>query len=116
MTKAPWMVAVALLTGVVTASAAGMQSANDVLKLSSAQRNTAWHDLTMPSFFLNAAAPAGFSPVIGATVPHSITTAPVPPKAAGDIPALSPYRFAIVQHRLLIVNPTDRKVAAVISG
>ncbi len=79
------------------------RSHRDVFKLSIAQQKTAWHDLTIPSFFLNVAAPTGFSPVIGAVVPHSITTAPVPPKATSQIPALKPYRFTIVQDKLLIV-------------
>jgi hypothetical protein len=89
---------------------------SDTLKLTSAQQKTTWHDLTMPSFSLNMAAPAGFSPVIGAIVPHSITTAPVPMKAASDIPALSRYRFTMVEHKLLVVNPSDMKIAAVIGG
>jgi hypothetical protein len=116
MIKAIRLAAIALLTGVATASAAGIHSPSDALKLSSVQEKTAWQDLTMPSFFLNTAAPAGFSPMIGAVVPRSITTAPVPPKAANDIPVLKPYRFTIVQHKLLIVNPADMKVAAVINS
>ena len=116
MSKRTLLAAVTLLTGVAAASAAGMQSPSDTLKLTSGEERTAWHDLTMPSFSLNIAAPAGFSPVIGAVVTHSITTAPVPMKAASDIPALKPYRFAMVEHKLLIVNPSDMKIAAVIGG
>jgi hypothetical protein len=32
------------------------------------------------------------------------------------VPALRPYDFAIVQGKLLIVNPSDRKIAEVITG
>ncbi len=85
------VVAVMLLAGIVAASAAGTESPSDTLKLTSAQEKIAWRDLTMPSFNLTAS--AGFNAVIGATVPHSIVTAPVPMKAASDIPALKPYHF-----------------------
>jgi hypothetical protein len=114
MTKCTWLVAVTLLIGVATASAVGMPS--DTLKLTSAQQKTTWHDLTTPSFSLNMAALAGFSPVIGAIVPPSITTALLPTKPASDIPALKPYRFTMVEHKLLIVSPSDMKIAAVIGG
>ena len=40
----------------------------------------------------------------------------VPSKAARAVPSLRPYDFAMVQGKLLIVNPSDKKVAEVISG
>ncbi len=40
----------------------------------------------------------------------------VPSKAARDVPALRPYDFAMVQGKLLIVNPSDKKIAEVITG
>ena len=41
---------------------------------------------------------------------------PVTRKAARHVPALSPYDFAVVQGRLLIVSPRDMIVAEVIRG
>jgi Protein of unknown function (DUF1236) len=67
----------------------------------------------MPS--LNQA-PSGFAVTIGATVPKSVTMAPVNTKAAEAVPALKPYRFAVVQKKLIIVNPLDHKIAEVITG
>jgi len=96
-----------------------MQSTNavprpsDTLSLSAAQRKTAWQDLYMDS--LNQEAPSGFNPTPGATVPNTIVTAPVTAKAAGDVPALKPYTFAMVQKKLVIVNPSDHKIADVIT-
>ena len=105
------------------ASAAGMQQsgagtkmaplANDLLSLSSTQRKTAWKDLYTGS--LNQKAPAGFSAVAGAVVPNSVTTAPITSKAASDVPALKPYHFAMLQHKLVIVNPANKKIAEVIT-
>jgi len=105
-----------LLSGITAASAATMPNAakaSDTLNLSSTQQTTAWRDLTMP--MLNQNAPSGFNPTVGAVVPNSVTTAPVPSKAAGDIPALKPYSFAMLQKKLVIVNPSDKKIAEVIT-
>jgi hypothetical protein len=49
-------------------------------------------------------------------VPKTVTTAPVNTKAAEAVPALKPYRFAMVQKKLIIVNPLDHKIAEVITG
>ena len=117
------LTAAALLAGVSAASAAGMQQSNagsnmapragDTLSLSSAQQKTAWKDLYTGS--LNQKAPSGFSAVTGAVVPNTVTTAPITSKAASDVPALKPYHFAMLQHKLVIVNPADKKIAEVIT-
>ena len=110
------LAAAALLAGSMAASAATMSNpakTDDTLNLTSNQQKTAWHDLYMPS--LNQKAPAGFHATIGAVVPSSVTTAPVPRKAASDVPSLKPYDFAKLQRKLLIVNPSDKKIAEVIT-
>lgn len=88
-------------------------SPGDSLKLTAAQRKQAWHDLYVAS--LNQKTPAGCSAAAGALVPDSVQTAPVTDRAAGDVPALRPYTFAMLQKKLVIVNPTDRKIAEVIA-
>jgi hypothetical protein len=110
------LAAVLLLSGMTAAAAAGMTQASpsDSLSLSSTQQKTAWKDLSMP--WLNQAAPSGFALKVGATVPKSVTTAPVNTRAAEAVPALKPYRFATVQKKLIIVNPSDHKIAEVITG
>lgn len=109
-----------LLAGVSAASAAGIQSSNamsrparDTLTLSNVQQKTAWQDLYTKA--LNQAAPSGFDATVGAVVPNSVTTAPMPAKAASDVPALQPYNFAMLQKKLVIVNPSDHKIAEVIT-
>ncbi len=37
-------------------------------------------------------------------------------QAMSDVPVLNPYDFAMVQGKLLIVNPSDRKIAEMITG
>jgi hypothetical protein len=112
----PALAAALLLAGAATASAAGMASspASDSLTLSNAQQKAAWQDLYMGS--LNQKAPAGFSAKTGTVLPKSVTAAPVTAKAARAVPALKPYDFAMVQKKLVIVNPSDRTIVDAITG
>jgi Protein of unknown function (DUF1236) len=87
--------------------------AGDALALSDAQRQAAWQDLYMDS--LNQSTPPGFDAVVGATVPNTIVIVPVTAQAGSDVPALKPYSFAMVQKKLVIVNPSNRKIADVIA-
>ncbi|MGA2894286.1 MAG: IS3 family transposase, partial [Xanthobacteraceae bacterium] len=100
--------AAALLAGVTAASAASMQPrASDTLDLNATQQKMAWNDLDQAS---NQKAPAGFAAAAGAVVPKTVKISAVPSKAARDISSLRPFDFAKVQGKLLIVNPSDRKV------
>jgi Protein of unknown function (DUF1236) len=85
----------------------------DTLSLSDAQRTAAWQDLYMDS--LNQNRPPGFDAVVGATVPNTIVIVPVTAQAGSDVPAPKPYAFAMVQKKLVIVNPGNRKIAGVIA-
>lgn len=115
------LAATLLLAGASAAAATGMQAngakisppAKDTLTLSNAQQQLAWKDLY--TNFLNQTAPAGFDASVGAAVPNSVTTAPVTDRAASDVPALKPYSFAMLQNKLVIVNPSDHKIAEVIT-
>ena len=112
------LVSAALVAGVSAASAAsgaGTSSSetSDRLDLSQRQQQAAWNDLYMGS--LNQKTPSGFNAVAGASMPPTVVTAPVTHKAVSDIPVLKPYTFAMVQKKLVIVNPTDHKIAAVIT-
>jgi hypothetical protein len=128
------LAAAALLAGVAAASAASSGSgkmappppvvnanagttmarpASDALTLTQAEQKKAWNDLYTPS--LNQKAPSGFHAAVGAIIPTDVVTAPVTARAAGDVPALKPYKFAMVQKKLVIVNPSDSKIADVIA-
>jgi len=104
-----------LLAGVTAASAAGVaqSTASDTLSLPSAQQKTAWNDLHGRN---KQNAPSGFTATVGSAVPNTLKIKPVPGKAASAVPALRPYDFAMVQGKLLIVNPSDRTIAEVIAG
>ena len=95
------LAAAALFCGVTVASAATMShsantmsspaKASDTLNLSGAQQKTAWKDLTTP--MLSQTVPSGYNPTIGAVLPKSVTTAPMPSKAASDVPGAQAVRL-----------------------
>jgi len=120
-----------LLISAAAASAAGSQStsspkappsasstmskpATDRLSLTSTEQKSVWKDLNGQA--TNQNAPSGFQPQVGAMVPGSIKLEPVRSKAATDVPSLKSFDFAMVQGKLLIVNPSDKKIAEVITG
>jgi hypothetical protein len=113
--------AAALLSGVTAASAADIPSshsgmavkASDTLNLSATQQKTAWNDLSSQAA---QSAPAGFSAMDGSKVPNTLKIGAIPSKVARDVSQLRPYDFAKVQGKLLIVNPSDRMIAEVITG
>jgi hypothetical protein len=87
--------------------------ASDTLALSRQEQQAVWNDLRgIPS----EDGPANFRPSITSAVPSTVQVRAVRGKAAGDVPTLSAYDFAKVQHKLLIINPRDMMIAEVIAG
>jgi len=109
-----------LLSGVSAASAAshmskrstGSATASDTLDLSATQQKDIWKDLSHHA--TSQTAPSGFSATVGEAIPSGVTTYPLPREAARDVPAVRPYRYAMMQDKVLIVNPNDKKIADVV--
>jgi len=88
-------------------------SQSDTLNLSSSQQKTLWNDISA-----NAAkqqAPSSFNATIGEALPSSLTSHALPSKAATDVPAAKDYQYVMMQNKLLLVNPSDKRVAEVIT-
>jgi hypothetical protein len=97
-----------------SASSLSQPMAKDSLSLTSSQRKIAWKDISGQA--AKEKAPAGFTAKFGAAIPGTLTTQPVPVSTANKVPALRPYQYALLDsNKLLIVNPSDKKVAEVIS-
>lgn len=115
------LAAVLALSGATAASAASHMSArsertagaSDTLNLSGNQQASIWKDVSRHA--ANQTAPQDFNVQVGAAVPPSISTYPLPRRAARDVPAVRPYRYAMTQDRVLIVNPSDHKIADVVN-
>jgi Protein of unknown function (DUF1236) len=117
------LAAAAMLSCATVAAAAGMSHSSsgstmamptrDTLSLTSTQRKTAWNDLNRQAS--EQTLPHGFNVTVGATVPSMFKLEPIPTKTSRDIPSLKPYDFAMTQGKLLIVNPSDKKITEVIT-
>ena len=107
-----------LLCGAATASAATATSAattmhpSDTVILSAAQRKTVWKDLNKQATNQNA---PGFDATIGTFLPNNVKMEPIPSKLAADVPSLRPYDFAMVGHKLVIVDPSNKVIADVLT-
>lgn len=119
---APLAVAALLALSGVSAAAANqmsshatnkMSGASDTLSLSDTQQKSIWKDVSHHA--ANQTAPSGFNATVGAAVPSSVNTYPLPRQARRDVPAVRPYRYAMTQDKLLIVNPSDHKIADVVA-
>lgn len=110
--------AVLLLSGASVATAASHMSnrnaaaASDTLALSSDQQQRIWKDVSRHAS--NQTAPSGFDATVGTAIPSGISTYPLPRRVARDVPAVKPYRYAMLQDKVLIVNPSDNKIADVV--
>ena len=121
------VVAIALLSGLSVAVAASSSTSKegmaksapapmlkDKLSLTSKQQTIAWQDISKQAKMEKV--PARFAAKIGAVVPSTLLTRPVPTTVSSKVPVLRRYQYALLQNkRLLIVNPHDNKVADVIN-
>jgi Protein of unknown function (DUF1236) len=97
---------------VATASAATAMHPSDTVILSAARRNAVWNDLSKQATNQNA---ASFDSTIGAFVPNTVKIEPIPSKTAADVPSLRPYDFAMVGNKLVIVDPSNKVIADVLT-
>jgi hypothetical protein len=82
--------------------------------LSASQQQIAWKDITVQA--TKEPAPASFTAKVGAAVPSDLATHPVPVSTASKVPELRPYQYALLStNKLLIVNPSDKKIAEIIT-
>ena len=118
----PIAVAALLALSGVSAAAAGQMSshagnsrsgASDTLQLGDTQQKSIWNDVSRHAS--NQTAPTGFNATVGAAVPSAVSTYPLPRQARRDVPAVRPYRYAMMQDKVLIVNPSDHKIADVVA-
>ena len=98
----------AAATGIAQHSSA----AKDNLPLTTQQEKTALNDIGKHASTQNA--PSDLKASVGTVVPKTVSLRQIPSRAADHVPALKPYDYAMFKNRLLIVNPSDRKIVDVI--
>jgi hypothetical protein len=74
---------------------------------------TKLHDWIVAQKTENVAAPAGFNVAVGQTLPMTITLHPIP--ASAGVAAAGSNQYAMVGEKIVLVNPTDRKIVYVFS-
>lgn len=92
---------------------ASASQASDSIKLSSAQEKTIWQDVNKQQY--NAKAPSGFTAKVGEKLPNTVMLHPLPTSVTNNIATMRPYEYAMLDQRVLIVNPQDKKVVDVIT-
>jgi hypothetical protein len=100
-----------LLCGVTTAWAATEMHGSDTVILSAAQRKAVWNDLSKQATNQNA---SGFDVMTGTFVPSGVKIDPIPSNATANNPQLRPYDYAMVDHDLVIVDPTNKVIVDVL--
>jgi hypothetical protein len=99
-------------TSKMAASPTAALHGSDTVILSAAQRRTVWNDLNKQATNQNA---PGFDAATGTFVPNTVKIEPMPSKVTANNPSLRPYDFAMVNHKLVIVDPSNKVIADVLS-
>lgn len=100
-------------TNIMSKTSATRSMAKDSLSLTRSQQRTAWRDLGKQAS--NQTASSNFTASVGATVPGDVTIQAVPANLAARVSSLKPYDYALLDNKLMIVNPNDKKVVDVIT-
>lgn len=88
------------------------QDESGTLKLSAAQKAQIWKELGGKA--TNAQNPVR-SLKVGETLPHTMHTQSMPGNVANQVPVVKSYQYAMVNGRVLIVNPSTNKIAAIVT-
>ena len=58
---------------------------------------------------------AGFKPHLGQAVPNELSLLSLPNNVSNQVPAVRSYDYAMLNNQLLIVEPSTKKVVAIIT-
>jgi hypothetical protein len=71
-------------------------------------------DWIMQQKTASVAAPSGFTVAVGSTVPMNITLTAIP-ASVGVTAAVANNQYAVIDNKIVLVNPTDRKIVFVLA-
>jgi hypothetical protein len=105
----------ALLASAGVAAAAGMSASagKDSLGLTNDQARTIYQDINKVS--TKESAPAGFDAKVGAVVPSTISLHALPSDVASKVPTVKPYDYAMLQGKVLLIDPKAKKVVDIVT-
>jgi hypothetical protein len=87
--------------------------ASDDFVLTGAQEQLLWQRIARNA--TGTTAPSGLIAAVGATLPASVALHALPATVTRQVPAVRPYKYAMLGKALLIINPTDRIIVDVIT-
>ena len=90
-------------------AAAAQASATFTLQAADATKLKDW---IMQQKTASVAAPAGFNVAVGQTLPASIMLNAIP--ASAGVTAVGSNQYAVIDNKIVLVNPTDRKIVFVV--
>jgi hypothetical protein len=97
------------------AAAAGVENLDTPkLELTAEQRHVLFTSVTSMTH-VSTAAPPGFMPKTGDTVPEGVEMLAVPDAVVKLIPKLADYRCALVANQVLIVEPQSRRIVDIVA-
>jgi hypothetical protein len=99
--------------GVASAAGTSATAGKDSLGLSSDQARTIYQDIN--KLGTKGSAPAGFDAKIGAAVPSTISLHALPSDVASKVPAVKPYEYAMMQGKVLLIDPKAKKVVDIVT-
>jgi hypothetical protein len=105
--------AIALFATVGAAAAAGATSETHALKLTTTQRHEIYRAVSKQK--MSQPIPAKFAAMVGETVPSSVKLNPLPASAVKQVPAAKSYNYARLGDDVILVNPSSKKVADIIT-
>lgn len=83
------------------------------LKLTAEQRQTIYTSISNQK--QKETAPPNFQATVGAVVPTSIETQPLPKTIVELLPTLKDYEYAMVANQVLLVDPKNKQVIEIIN-
>lgn len=83
------------------------------LKLTAEQRQTIYTSISNQK--QKETAPPNFQATVGAVVPTSIETQPLPKTIVELLPTLKDYEYAMVANQVLLVDPKNKQVVEIIN-
>uniref|UniRef100_Q07IW7 DUF1236 domain-containing protein n=1 Tax=Rhodopseudomonas palustris (strain BisA53) TaxID=316055 RepID=Q07IW7_RHOP5 len=82
------------------------------LTLTEAQKKKLWNDLSAKDSAQTP--PPSFMGQVGEVVPSNFSTKELPQQAQQEVPIVQNYRYAMLDDRIVLVNPQTNRVAGVI--
>ena len=98
--------------GVTVGPGAAAAQASATFTLAAADQ-TKLKDWIMQQKTASVAAPTGFNVAVGQTLPASIMLIAIP--ASAGVTAVGMNQYAVIDNKIVLVNPTDRKIVFVVA-